>query len=57
MPDFDNVDLAIIGAVIIAVVFGGMLVFKGHITEGLGLGTTAITAITGLAGKKSNGKE
>jgi hypothetical protein len=49
MPNFDNIDLAIIVIGIIMLGVGIALSVKGEIKEGLGFLGTGIAAIAGLA--------
>ena len=49
MPDFDNIDLAIIVIGIVIIMVGVTMAWKGEIKDGLGFLGTGIDAIAGLA--------
>ena len=49
IPDFDNIDLAIIVIGIVMIMVGLALSFKGEIEKGLGFLGTGVAAIAGLA--------
>lgn len=57
MPDFDNIDLAIIVIGVIMLLVGITLSFKGEIKEGIGFLGTGVAAIAGLAKGSINGNE
>jgi len=55
--DFDDKDLAMIIIGVLALVIGGILVFKGHVTEGAAIGSNSITALGSLAVGRKNGNQ